>query len=80
MDHIQLMGFANLKAQSLTTTDKIDLSELVSKWNLYTDAPNLANLDDYMSLWSSNNPVLTNPFGTFKGTEAIKKWQQKVIM
>jgi SnoaL-like domain len=71
-----LVGFGSLKAQTLTVNDKIELSELVSKWNLYTDTQNLANLDYYMNLWTANSPVLTNPFGTFKGLEAIKKWQQ----
>ena len=73
---LMLLGLFYAKAQSLTTGDKIELSELVCKWDIYTDAPNLANLDDYMNLWSKDNPVLTNPFGSFKGTDAIKKWQQ----
>lgn len=72
-----LFSFSSgLKAQNLTASDKIELSELAAKWNLYTDAPNLVNLSDYMALWTANNPVLTNPFGTFTGTEAIKKWQE----
>ncbi len=70
------LGFVNVKAQTVSLSDKVELSELVSKWNLFTDTPNLTALDDYMNLWSLNNPVLTNPFGTFKGYEAIKKWQQ----
>jgi hypothetical protein len=71
-----LLGFTNMKAQQLTPNDKIELSELVNKWALFTDAPNLVNLTEYMNLWSTNNPVLTNPFGTFNGIDAIKKWQQ----
>lgn len=73
---LMLLGVAQVKAQSLTPADKIELSELVARWNLYTDTPNLAQLNEYMALWSTGNPVLKNPFGTFTGTAAIKKWQQ----
>ena len=71
-----LFGFKNLKAQTLTNADKSELSELVCKWDLYTDNPNLESLNDYIMLWSNEDPVLTNPFGTFKGIDAIRKWQQ----
>lgn len=70
-----LSGFV-AKAQSLTTQDKVGLAELVSQWNLYTDAPNLSKLPDYMALWAINAPVLTNPFGKFEGKAAIEKWQK----
>ena len=62
--------------ESKNVADKIELAELVSKWNLYTDEENFIHLEDYLDLWSKKNPVLINPFGTFSGIEEIKKWQQ----
>ncbi len=71
-----LASLGNAQAQSLTVQDKLSLIELVNRWNLYTDAPTLAKLPDYMALWASKSTVLTNPFGKFEGVDAIQTWQK----
>ncbi len=76
MAALLLLGSFTTQAQSLPVQDKISLVELVTRWNHYTDAPNLAKLTEYMALWTSKSPVLTNPFGKFEGTAAIQTWQK----
>ena len=71
-----LMHAATIQAQSLSVQDHSSLADLVKRWNLYTDAPSLAKLPDYMALWTGKSPVLTNPFGKFTGLDAIQTWQK----
>ncbi len=54
-------------AQQLKLADKLEIGELVSRWNLATDDK---NLPAFLALWA-DNAEFANPFGTFKGKAAL---------
>jgi ketosteroid isomerase-like protein len=66
----------SINAQSIKAGDQLAIRNAVAQWNQLQDD---GNISAFMNLWVSTEPSFTNPFGSFKGKEAIQEFVTKYV-
>ena len=71
-------AFASVtSAQTLKTEDKLEIAEVVNKFDIYTDN---ADVESFISIWAKDKTVeLKNPFGDFKTLSEIRAFQADYV-
>lgn len=75
MAALMLLGFVNVKAQTLKIADQLAVMNAVSQWNQLQDD---ANIGAFMNLWTSD-ASFENPFGKFDGKPAIQQFVEGYV-
>jgi SnoaL-like domain len=72
---LMLLGYVNLKAQTLKAEDQLAIQNAVSQWNQLQDD---GNITAFLNLWTAKS-IFENPFGKFEGKDAIQQFVSNYI-